>query len=421
MSRWDDPTRGFDDDREQDRTGGEGADGGPAPSRGPASATPSWDAPAPPSGPRVTPVPTGSGAPLPTTGPDAAGTAASPGSRGADPQGTRTPRGGFRRVSPGGVPELWPGPIPLRPMQLGEMLETALAVLRFNPRTMFGLSFLTLGVITVLSLLVAAPGVYVLMAGESGAVVENGTDALLNGQSSLTGLASSLLAGVLIAVVADTALGRRLTFAEAWARIKSRILPLVGFVILQSLLILVVVLPVVVLAVVLAVAEQWTAFGVVLAIGIPLTIAVGVWLWVSLSLAPATIVLERSGPVAAFGRSIRLVRGGWWRTFGVLLTANILTGLVASVIMLPVMGILLATILGGAVATGADSLAPGLMVLAMVVTALASLLVQGLVQPFSSAMIALVYLDRRFRTEALAVDLLAEAERDRPLTRGDGR
>jgi len=306
-------------------------------------------------------------------------------------------------------------------MQLGEMLETALAVLRFNPRTMFGLSFLTLGVITVLSLLVAAPGVYVLMAGESGAVVENGTDALLNGQSSLTGLASSLLAGVLIAVVADTALGRRLTFAEAWARIKSRILPLVGFVILQSLLILVVVLPVVVLAVVLAVAEQWTAFGVVLAIGIPLTIAVGVWLWVSLSLAPATIVLERSGPVAAFGRSIRLVHAGWWRTFGVLLTANILTGLVASVIMLPVMGILLATILGGAVATGADSLAPGLMVLAMVVTALASLLVQGLVQPFSSAMIALVYLDRRFRTEALAVDLLAEAERDRSLTRGDGR
>lgn len=46
-----------------------------------------------------------------------------------------------------------------------------------------------------------------------------------------------------------------------------------------------------------------------------------IWLWVRFSLAPAVAVIESRGPIAAMSRSAHLVRGAWWRIFGISLLA----------------------------------------------------------------------------------------------------
>ncbi len=74
-----------------------------------------------------------------------------------------------------------------------------------------------------------------------------------------------------------------------------------------------------------------TVIGIVSAIGISvgllLLVIPGVWLAVSVSLAPQVVALEDRGVIDSITRSITLVRGRWWGTFGFLL----LVGLVGSV------------------------------------------------------------------------------------------
>ncbi|GAB49213.1 hypothetical protein [Mobilicoccus pelagius] len=415
MSRWDDPTGEFDDgwggsSSSHGTGGGAGTGtnaGGPRPGEAPSGAAPS--SPVPPSAlppgavPPYPPADTPQPAPVPPTAPPADRL----GSSGA--QGAANVPGVYHRVAPDGTPELWPGPIPLRPMSFGEMFEIAFGVLRFNPRTIFGLSFLTLGAFALVGLAIAVP-LIILASTAQPDVLGAGDNGASNSFNAGSSLAGSILGGIIVAVVADTALGRRLSFGEAWARVKGRILPLIGFIVLEGLLFLALVVPFAALWIALAVTENWWAFGVSLAVGIPVLIVLYTWLGVMFTFAPSAIVLEHTGPVAAFRRSRTLIRGAWWRTFGIIALTGILTSVVVATLMLPLglgIGLLSA---GGAVAGGGTMTAT--TILALVLLAAATVLTGSLVQPFSSAMVALLYLDRRFRTEALAVDLLAEAERD---------
>ena len=64
-----------------------------------------------------------------------------------------------------------------------------------------------------------------------------------------------------------------------------------------------------------------------------------------------------------------------------------------------------------AAASGGDASTVGLVT--MIFYGLMMLITYTISLPLSAAANALIYMDRRFRTEALAVDLLAEAERSR--------
>jgi len=48
----------------------------------------------------------------------------------------------------------------------------------------------------------------------------------------------------------------------------------------------------------------------------------GIWILVAGALAPTAIALEGRDPLAAIKRSVALVRGKWWRTFGLLMLAG---------------------------------------------------------------------------------------------------
>ncbi len=72
---------------------------------------------------------------------------------------------------------------------------------------------------------------------------------------------------------------------------------------------------------------------------------VAVWLMVRFSLASPALMLEKQGIKKAMGRSVKLVRGSWWRVFGIQLLATIIANVVASIIVIPFA--FLAATLGG--------------------------------------------------------------------------
>ncbi|MGH7862983.1 MAG: hypothetical protein ACRENM_05145 [Candidatus Dormibacteraceae bacterium] len=60
-------------------------------------------------------------------------------------------------------------------------------------------------------------------------------------------------------------------------------------------------------------------------------IPVAIWIGVRWSLAPIVLFAEDLGAMESLGRSWSLVRGSWWRTFGLLLLVGVITGLIGLV------------------------------------------------------------------------------------------
>jgi hypothetical protein len=67
-------------------------------------------------------------------------------------------------------------------------------------------------------------------------------------------------------------------------------------------------------------------------LGLVLLIAPGVYLWARWFLSPQAVVAENLGPVEGLGRSADLVRGRWWRIFGIALVISILAAVLAAVL-----------------------------------------------------------------------------------------
>lgn len=290
-----------------------------------------------------------------------------------------------------------PGVIPLRPLTLGDIFEGAFKTLRGNPMATFGLAF-------VVSVVVAIPTVLTTLAlqnvriGEA-AIGEISVAVINNVDQIFASVASVLLAGMLTVVVADAVLGRRMTIGEAWTKIKSRLLPLIGA---GMLIFLAVVLTVVALVALgfgvyaLAGTAATVVYAVVAFIGF---VVAAMWFWVSTSLATPAIALEGMGPVEGLKRSFSLVRGDFWRILGISLLASLLVGVIASMLVIP---FAIVAALAGGVASGAEPQGPAYVLILQVGT----ILVTTLTVPFTSAVTALLYIDRRIRQEGLDRQLI---------------
>jgi hypothetical protein len=68
------------------------------------------------------------------------------------------------------------------------------------------------------------------------------------------------------------------------------------------------------------------------ALGLILLIAPGVYLWTRWFLSAQAVVAEDLGPLAGLERSSILVRGQWWRVFGIALVITLLAGILAAVL-----------------------------------------------------------------------------------------
>jgi hypothetical protein len=135
-------------------------------------------------------------------------------------------------------------------------------------------------------------------------------------------------------------------------------------------------------------------------VGVPLAIGgflAAVYLSVRLSLAPCALVLEKIGVRESMRRSGALVKGDWWRVFGITLLTMVIAGFVTLLIQIPF------ELLGGGL-TG-DPLAAR----ALILSAIGGIVASTLIQPFSAGVRALLYVDRRMRAEGLDVALAAAA------------
>jgi hypothetical protein len=297
--------------------------------------------------------------------------------------------------------------VPLRPLTVGELLDGAVKVIRRYPRPALGISAVVAIVTTVVNLLVVlgfdlGSLTNQLRSGEGGTSVTVGSGSPGGSAASVPGaliavLAGLVLTGALVVVVGKAVLGKPTTFAEVWAEVRPRLLSLLGLAILTGLL---VVAPAVAGGLVLAVAIA-AAGGAGLLLGIPALLAglVGTaYLYGRLSLAPAALVLEKARIRTALSRSGELVKGSWWRVFGILLLTSIIGTIVSSVLVVPL------ALLGGIAAFSSDA-TTGSVALFVILTQIGSGLASFLVSPFTAGVRALLYVDRRMRAEGLDLTL----------------
>jgi hypothetical protein len=121
--------------------------------------------------------------------------------------------------------------------------------------------------------------------------------------------------------------------------------------------------------------------------------------WVSAFAVAPAVVLERRGPIEAISRSWALIKGAWGEVFLVVFIA----GLIAT---LPGSAVGMFAMLGGLLLSGGD---PDVIMAAQAVGQVLSQITRTLTIPFSIGTTVLLYYDRRVRSEALDVQMMAES------------
>lgn len=319
--------------------------------------------------------------------------------------------------APSWTPPPKPGLIPLRPMTLGTVLSASLMVLRRNPRPIFGLSLIIMGIITVASLILVG---IITFAGvdrtfsasgadaeviEAGATVSVILAALFAVALSLIG--GSILQGIVSLEVARGAVGEKLRLRGLWMAAKGRLWALIGW---SALVAVATFVGIIVFSVVAALffaigGTAGTVFGVLAVMaGIVIGLVVMAWLGTFLALVPSALMIERLTLGRAIRRSWSLVSGNFWRTFGTLALIIVIVQVVASVVTTPL------SLLGGfgitlLNPTGNEDAAVASFIALYIVTMILSVAIGAITIIIQSAAPALLYIDLRMRKEGFDLDL----------------
>lgn len=323
--------------------------------------------------------------------------------------------GGPQRQGWGGPPPAAkPGVIPLRPLSLGEIMDGSVSALRAHWRTALGFS-LVVSVITQIAVILLQR--YLLPKPTTIDPNATGTEALRQASDSarstllslapaslLTMIATLFTASVVTVVISRSVLGRPVTLADAWAEARPRLLPLIGLTVLIALIVAGIMTVGVGPGLLLG-SEAGAALAL---LGFAAACVVILWLQVSFALAAPALMLERQSVVAALRRSAKLVRGAWWRTFGILALTWLLVFLLTFLISIP-FGVIAVIADGTDVSEFFNSSAPSLGWPFLIVSGIGEVIVSTLVYPFVAGVMALLYVDQRIRREALDLDLARAA------------
>ncbi|MET7686187.1 hypothetical protein [Streptomyces sp. NPDC005423] len=317
----------------------------------------------------------------------------------------------------GPPPAAKPGVIPLRPLGVGEILDGAVSTMRTYWRTVLGIS---LGIAVVTQLIAVLLQGLVLNDNADTSALNDPTASLseigramgeslaVSGVVFLITLVGTVIATSLLTTVTSRAvLGKPVTTGEAWRDARPQVLKLFGLIFLLLLIALGIVL-VGTLPGILVAAAGSTDAGIGLAVlgGLGATV-VAVWLMVRFSLSTPILMLEKQGVVKAMSRSVKLVRGAWWRIFGIQLLSQIIANIMASVLVIP-----FAFIAGALSGDGLSGLVNGTGTLGwtfLIVTGIGSVLARTLTFPVTAGVAVLLYIDQRIRREALDLDLARAA------------
>ncbi|MCH0543063.1 hypothetical protein I3F58_26630 [Streptomyces sp. MUM 203J] len=326
-----------------------------------------------------------------------------PGARGGGPYG------GW---GPPAAPK--PGIIPLRPLGVGEILDGSVSTLRTHWRTILGITVTVSVLLQLAQILIdryllgkapaispdASPSEQVDQAIES---LQFSTVSLI--PLTLIGLVGTFFTTALLTfVVSRSVLGKPVTFSDVWRDARPRFLPLLGL----TLLLPVIALAVMTVGVLPGVLLGSVGGAVLVLLGGAAAFAGMMWLIIRFSLSYSVLMLERQGVLASLRRSARLVRGSWWRIFGIHALTWLLTMLVALVISLPFT--LLAFMVDGDGLTSAFSGGtPEFGWPFLIISGIGSVITYAIMYPVSAGVTVLLYVDQRIRREGLDLELARAA------------
>jgi hypothetical protein len=347
-----------------------------------------------------------------------AGQWSAPSSSGTGP-GTPPPAPGWGGMPQGpgwGRPPMAakPGVIPLRPLGVGEILDGAVSTMRSHWRTVLGIS-LTVAVISEIAIILVQR--YLLPQPKSVDPNAQGAEALRqaadSAQSTLISsapatviamIATLFTTSVLTVVISRSVLGRGVTLSDAWSEARPRLLQLLGLTLLLSLMSIAIMAVGLVPGMLLG-----NGAGIALTfLGFVAACVVVLWLMIRFTLAAPALMLERQPILASLRRSSKLVRGNWWRTFGILALTYLLVLVVTLVIAIP-FGIIAITVDSDGLSDFLNSNSNDFGWPFLIISGIGQVIVSTLTYPFTAGVMALLYVDQRIRREALDLDLARAA------------
>ncbi|MBA4860267.1 hypothetical protein H1V43_02485 [Streptomyces sp. PSKA54] len=336
-----------------------------------------------------------------------------PGGYGGGPAG----HGGWGGNWGGPPPAAKPGVIPLRPLGVGEILDGAVSTMRTHWRTVLGIS---LAVAVVTEIVVVLLQKFTLDDSSTAALEDPSatvdelmramSDTLLNsGVILLISLLGTIVAtGLLTTVTSRAVLGRSVTTREAWSDARPQLLKLFGLTFLLLLLALAIVGVGTLPGILIAAAGGAEAGAALAVLGALAAGVVALWLMIRFSLASPALMLEKQSIVKSMGRSAKLVRGAWWRVFGIQLLAAIIANIVASIIVIP-FAFLAGALSGGGITGFLDSGVGDVGWTFLIVSGIGSVIGSTLTFPITAGVTVLLYIDQRIRREALDLELARAA------------
>jgi Membrane domain of glycerophosphoryl diester phosphodiesterase len=249
----------------------------------------------------------------------------------------------------------------LRPLSVGEILDTSFSLYRRHFAALASVSLVCTGLPLVLRLFLEA----------AGGIFTNIPLALLYVLSLV--VLSLVATGATVFIVSESYLGRPLTAREALARAT----PYMGRILVCSLL-----------------------MALVVGLGFLLFVIPGIILGVGLALAIPVVVLEPArGASAALSRSWELTRGSRWRIFGLGVTLVVLL-YVPVVAVSGLVAVLLPHGAGPSFATASVS-----TIIALAIGGV----VQLFIYPLFYCVLTVTYYDLRVRKEGFDLELLASS------------
>ncbi|SED25683.1 hypothetical protein [Streptomyces sp. TLI_105] len=314
----------------------------------------------------------------------------------------------------GRPPAAKPGVIPLRPLGMGEILDGAVKTLRTYWRTVLTIT-VTVAVISQIADILAQR--YLVPAppevNADATPAEQLQQSVDSAQASLIALGPSLLvtmvaslvsAALLTVVISRAILGRPVSLGSAWQEARPRLLQLLGLTLLLAAM-AVAIMTVGLLPGLLIGGAPGVALAFLGGLG---AIAAVLWLMIRFSLSSPALMLERRGVVPSLKRSAKLVRGSWWRIFGITLLTQLLIFLFAMIIAIPF------TIIGIAVdGEGFSGLMSGTTTTFgwpfLIITGIGGVITSAITYPISAGVTVLLYVDQRIRREALDLELARAA------------
>ena len=278
-----------------------------------------------------------------------------------------------------------PGCVPLRPLGLSDILDGSFTAIRRNPKVMLGLSAAVATVQVVLVALVEVVAFaqlgQITVTSASGATTQTNLGPLLGSELVqvvtvfVGALLGAFLTGMLTIAITQDVLGVKLDSRQIWQRVRGRLWRLVGLSLLTTLL----------------------EF-----LGLLLCIAPGIWLWGTWAVAVPAMMVERTTVGGALRRSRALVRGTFWRVWGIRALGWIIATVIGYLIAAPF--VIAGFIVDGNVfsATAHSGHLPvGFLVLAAVGSAVSA----AFTTPVRAGIDALLYVDLRMRREGLDIAL----------------